>query len=330
MKKLFLIAMGLFWIPVVWADLNDGLVAHYPFNGNANDESGNGNHGIVDGAALTDDRFGNKQSAYNFDGINDKIEIPDNFNILAPATLTISVWAKRIDKNGGNGSSGMILYKGNYSPSPNMAYSIEVLDNTYSLILRSDTAGGAHIKTVSMKLNKWYHLLGIFDNSTKQKSFYVNGELVGKLRFNEKIKQKVEPLCIGAYCYEDAFMFNGNIDDIYIYNRALTESEIQQLYQINNQTLPNNNCTEADLEKARNQATEEAKKACQANPTSCGINVGGEVAAAVIDSDLSLHVSKAQYKTLLSTQHLWIDMKFFGNNENGKLLWELRDYGEVK
>ena len=53
---------------ICFSGINDGLVAYYPFNGNANDESGNGNHGIVDGAALSMDRFGNLNSAYLFDG----------------------------------------------------------------------------------------------------------------------------------------------------------------------------------------------------------------------------------------------------------------------
>ncbi|MBF0574179.1 MAG: hypothetical protein HQK69_10565 [Desulfamplus sp.] len=52
------------------ADLSDGLVAYYPFNGNANDESGNGNNGTVDGATMTADRNGNANSAYSFDGVN--------------------------------------------------------------------------------------------------------------------------------------------------------------------------------------------------------------------------------------------------------------------
>ena len=58
-----------------FADLNDGLVAYYPFNGNANDESGNGNDGTVNGATLTEDRCGNANSAYSFDGADDYIDI---------------------------------------------------------------------------------------------------------------------------------------------------------------------------------------------------------------------------------------------------------------
>jgi len=70
-------------------ELNSRLVAYYPFNGNAVDESGNGNHGAVLGATLTDDRFGNPDSAYSFDG-NDYIKMSaDN---LPTAERTVSLW----------------------------------------------------------------------------------------------------------------------------------------------------------------------------------------------------------------------------------------------
>jgi len=229
---------GLSWFPA-WADLDEGLIAHYPFNGNAKDESGNGHDGTIIGATLTEDRLGSADSAYNFDGINDKIEIPDYKSTLAPSTLTISVWAMRIGQNGGDGETGIILYKGNYDPNPNMAYSIEIQDDTYSLILRSDTAGGDKINTVSMELNQWYHLLGVFDNETKQKSFYVNGVLRGRVDFDGEINQKAEPLCLGAYCYNDGYFFNGHIDDFRIYNRALFECEIQSLYTGEDECKPN-------------------------------------------------------------------------------------------
>ena len=67
------------------ADLNDGLIAYYPFNGNANDESGNGNDGTVNGATLTNDRFGNEDSAYSFDGNN-----VDQYSVHAGITFPFS------------------------------------------------------------------------------------------------------------------------------------------------------------------------------------------------------------------------------------------------
>jgi hypothetical protein len=76
---------------ITHAGLSDGLVAYYPFNGNANDESGNGNNGTVNGATLTMDRFGNPNSAYNFDGMNNFIEISSLSN-MQYKPITYSVW----------------------------------------------------------------------------------------------------------------------------------------------------------------------------------------------------------------------------------------------
>ncbi len=70
-------------------DLKSGLVAYYPFNGNANDESGNGNHGVVQGATLTADRFNNLSSAYRFVD-STYIELPSNIYIYG--NFTIALW----------------------------------------------------------------------------------------------------------------------------------------------------------------------------------------------------------------------------------------------
>ncbi|MFM7978911.1 MAG: hypothetical protein ACKPKO_06305, partial [Candidatus Fonsibacter sp.] len=69
----------------------NGLVGWWPFNGNANDESGNNHNGTVNGATLTSDRFGNVNSAYSFDGINDYI-VTSNINNGIPGDYTLSVW----------------------------------------------------------------------------------------------------------------------------------------------------------------------------------------------------------------------------------------------
>lgn len=84
--------------------------------------------------------------------------------------------------------------------------------------------------------------------------------------------------------------------------------------------------TQADLDKVR----QEAQSACKANPAFCGIDNSGEATAAVINQDLSLHVSKAEYNTLTGTRILWVDLIFGGTNEEGNFMWILSDYGEVK
>jgi len=74
---------------VIPTSLEQGLAAYYPFNGNANDMSGHGYNGIVNGAKLSADRFGNPDAAYSFDGSGDFIEIPD---IGSYKQLTESIW----------------------------------------------------------------------------------------------------------------------------------------------------------------------------------------------------------------------------------------------
>ncbi len=70
------------------------LVAYYPFNGNANDESGFNNHGTVNGAALVADRFGNQNSAYQFDGNNDYINVPNSESLNFENSITVNFWIK--------------------------------------------------------------------------------------------------------------------------------------------------------------------------------------------------------------------------------------------
>lgn len=69
----------------------NGLKAHYQFNGNANDNSGNGNNGTISGATLTSDRFGNINSAFLFDGVNDKITLTNN-TLSLPDSFSVSSW----------------------------------------------------------------------------------------------------------------------------------------------------------------------------------------------------------------------------------------------
>ena len=74
-------------------DLNEGLVAYYPCNGNANDASGNGNNGTVYGASLATDRSGNANSAYEFNGTSDYTRVADSATLRSPTNgLTLALW----------------------------------------------------------------------------------------------------------------------------------------------------------------------------------------------------------------------------------------------
>jgi len=94
----------------------DSLVAYYPFNGNANDESGNGNNGIVNGATLTADRFGNANSAYSFDGVSNYIEVADNSTLnFGTNDFSISMWLKYPSQVGGTSDYACIITKSDAS-----------------------------------------------------------------------------------------------------------------------------------------------------------------------------------------------------------------------
>jgi hypothetical protein len=95
MKKTTVIIVSLLgllvWTGLAAADLASGLVAYYPFNGNAQDESGNNRDALlIDGAILTSDRFGQANRAYYFDGVDDSIELPHPGYL---ANGSISLWA---------------------------------------------------------------------------------------------------------------------------------------------------------------------------------------------------------------------------------------------
>ena len=98
MKKLLFCCLVLVFISTthVSAGINDGLVAYYPFSGNADDASGYGNHATVYGATLIEDSSGNPNSAYSLDGIADYIEktFPSADVNIGDQSWTVSIFIK--------------------------------------------------------------------------------------------------------------------------------------------------------------------------------------------------------------------------------------------
>ena len=98
MKKYYFVLVLIFVVNLLSAQNipnyvpKDGLVGYWPFNGNANDESGNGNHGTVNGATLTSDRNGTANSAYSFNGVSNYIEIPNNSKFRGLDNISIVAW----------------------------------------------------------------------------------------------------------------------------------------------------------------------------------------------------------------------------------------------
>lgn len=247
-----MIAIGLFWIPVVWADLNDGLVAYYPFNGNANDESGNGNHGTVHGATLTRDRFWNADSAYHFDGINDYIygDIIDTGQ-----NISVFVWVKSKDIFTEN-EYRRIFFNGYHYNADYPFWSISGFGHpsgsigTFGVGFETNsgytTQAFSYISPPRIDDGEWY-FIGMTKKSNECPKLYFNGEEIEKIyevhgekNCSDSVYNSNEKFSIGTTLRDSSHEFygsvwKGRIDDIRIYNRALSNSEIQQLYQTTNQ-----------------------------------------------------------------------------------------------
>jgi hypothetical protein len=209
---------------------SDGLVGYWPFNGNANDVSGNGNNGTNNGATLTADRFGNSNSAYNFNGISNKIEVDDNAQFQF-TTFSVSLWV--------NANSGFSLVnKSDWSNGSLEAFNIGLGANLLNSSIKMNSnclagVGWNNITTNTGSLyNNWKHIVVVFDGLNVR--HFINGVLVNSQPlvglmdtcFGGKLK-------FGAWWQNSPDYLNGKLDDIGIWNRALTQEEITNLYNIN-------------------------------------------------------------------------------------------------
>jgi len=225
----------------------NGLVAFYPFNNNANDESGNNLNGTVNGATITTDRFGDANKAYQFDGISNFITMGNPTLLQISNSITISGWLRVeafrtppapsfgamdvITKmfydpaHGGNPSKGYILRQDFYGGgTPSMAtfiYSSDAAGNYTSYL--GQYVGG------SIVAQEWISFCLVIDGTTMK--YYRNGVLTDNTTGSATVLAdgSLGDLTIG----KGGHFFNGQMDDIAIYNRALTAAEVLQVYKQN-------------------------------------------------------------------------------------------------
>jgi hypothetical protein len=211
--------------------LTNGLTAHYPFNGNANDASGNGNNGTVNGATLTADRFGDANRAYRFNGAS-WVQLPDAILPVAPSELTLSVW---VLADSGPYTTTEILTE--LSPRTGTC-SMGAGTGHWGFSAKLQNSGWQpNYPPMPMITNMWVQLVGIYKQG-QYVEFYVNGSLAYSNAIPDEILETnpTFPLnsAIGIYDYAPGPYngFNGAIDDVRVYNRALSAAEVQQLYAI--------------------------------------------------------------------------------------------------
>jgi uncharacterized protein (TIGR02145 family) len=205
-----------------------GLVAYYPFNGNAKDESGNGNDGAVNGAMLTTDRFGDANKAYSFDGISGHIDVASSTSLTFSNSFSLVTWIKvqSLPQTYNN-----ILNKYYDGSEPDRGFVIELVDSGY--INFSSSRDISLHKSLSNPLDgKWHCISGTWDGL--HANIYYDGVLTTSTSWAGPFTNQNIQMGIGYDPNTGAGpgnYFNGLIDDIRIYNRALSGQEIQALYQ---------------------------------------------------------------------------------------------------
>ena len=218
--------------------LLNGLLAYFPFTGNANDSSGNGNNGIVNGATLTSDRFGNSNSAYSFNGYN--YIITPGINLSSSNQMSISVW---INNSNPSGPTNQNIYRqeiwGGPNTYDNLDFLLEIQNNgnriAYGLAtgVQNTTINPGAYTELRAVINPsnfnsiWHLIIATYDGSNKK--LFIDGILVGTEAKTGNVVYSSSKSGIAVAPANLVEFFNGKVDDLRIYNRALTQSEITYL-----------------------------------------------------------------------------------------------------
>jgi hypothetical protein len=205
----------------------NNLIGWWPFNGNANDESGNGNHGTVIGATLSSDRFGFANQAYGFS--NSMITINNSFYNNGWSDYSISIWALTTDAT----VTSQNIYNTYPHDGEGFGFNHPNAPDKFSFWKNSNinvhawnifSANPWNYSTIQD--NSWYHLVIVKSNLTYK--FYVNGVLDKVSIANTSAQSQMCGISFGSIGGSE--YFNGMLDDAGIWDRALSECEIADLY----------------------------------------------------------------------------------------------------
>jgi hypothetical protein len=245
-----------------YADLNDGLVAYYPFDGNANDESGNGNHGVEYGETHYTNGMIKQARLFDREDGLEYILIP---NTLNSNEYSVALWANLEDISSLH--SLLMLNSTSYWAGADFwlfmsSERVAVIQNQNDL--REDSYNSTFMSSNRLESHTNYFIVANFQN--QRMTLYVNGEFYAEYGGVAPIQNNPTNLNIGiSPSGTGQYQINGLIDDLRIYNRALSDSEIDELYQIGSEPT-----------KTYEDGLKEGIAKCQNDPSSCGITVPPE------------------------------------------------------
>ncbi|MFZ9660343.1 MAG: LamG-like jellyroll fold domain-containing protein [Chitinophagaceae bacterium] len=215
------------------SDVTTGIVAYFPFNGNANDVSGNGNNGTVSGATLTTDRFGISSKAYSFDGSTNYIQLPLLSALNGISKASFSFWIKNPNMNKG----AMIGHWGNNGGAVGVNAGLIIGNYSGSVYTMNYSGCCASISSILSGTENWIHVVANFDGTkvnSERINFYINGVLsnntigttystIGIATSSFIGRRNIDNNNYGDY-------YQGILDDVRIYSRTLTSAQVQYLF----------------------------------------------------------------------------------------------------
>lgn len=230
MKRLFLAFFACILMNVTCFSQSPttGLIGYWPFEGNAVE-----NYfyypATVDGATLTTDRFGSPNSAFYFDGINDFIL--SNESLFLTNKVTVSCWVKFTD------TLGTMLFLARYSSWDDHGFIIG--KNAPGQLYFAGRDGNneynsSPLSKESFADDQWHFLVGVCDVTIW--SLWVDGVFEGSDTTDHTVvnlETNGYSMCFGKEYGSNSLHYQGFLDDIRVYNRALSDSEIQAIYQDN-------------------------------------------------------------------------------------------------
>jgi len=217
-------------VPSLQAGISEGLLHYYPFDGNADDQSGNGNHGIANDIVYEPGVF---SQAACFNGVSSAIDLTSPFDPIG-RDYTIAVWIKVIDKNIQSSYQGSYIMNttGETPGQTDPYYNALILNfdgnteryagyhNSEEAVVRA-TPGGLD--------GQWYHVTLTHDDDQMKNEIYINGEFASDMYISASgISEPVDQARLGTDRVGE-YLLHGLLDDLRIYDRVLSVDEIEEL-----------------------------------------------------------------------------------------------------
>src|SRR3989344_3092088 len=219
--------------------LKKGLVGHWSFDGNdmagvtAYDRSGNNNNGtLTNGPVRVKGKIG---QGLSFDGVDDYVSVGDNDSLDITGSITVATWV-RATSFGVGFNEERLVFKGTGVSTANI-YTLGIADSKamFSLHLAgfgaSDCLGNSPciVSNTTLVTGRWYHVAGTYDGATIR--IYVDGQLGGSQSVVSTGTADANPVLFGSRS-DGQDSLTGFLDDVRLYNRALTPAEIKRLYNM--------------------------------------------------------------------------------------------------